>query len=102
MYKIKKFFIILEILSKKKKIKIVFPFSEHEAEILSLEKEYYKKKGVKVIISDYKVLEYAEIKSRQISFLIKLKLQRLIDFEKLEYLPIIIKKDLVAANINLL
>lgn len=80
---------------KKKKIKIVFPFSEHEAEILSLEKEYYKKKGVKVIISDYKVIRICRDKIKTNKFLnqIKIATPRLIDFEKVgNNLPIIIKK----------
>ena len=41
---------------KKNKIKVIFPFSEYEQEVLSLEKNYYKKNGVDVIISNSNII----------------------------------------------
>ena len=46
----------------KNKIKIVFPFSEYEQEILSLEKEYYKKKVQKLLFQIGKQSKYVTTK----------------------------------------
>ena len=79
----------------KNKIKIVFPFSEYEQEILSLEREYYKKKGVEIIISNRKTIEICNNKINTYEFLrsIKINSPKLIKYKYIKKnLPMIIKK----------
>ena len=87
------------------KIKIIFPFSEYEQEILSTEKEYYKTKGVEIIISNIKTIKICSDKVKTSSFLKKIKVNSpsFINFKKIKNnLPIIAKKGLeVEANISL-
>ncbi len=91
----KAFKIFLRKFIKKNKIKVVFPFSEYEQEVLSLEKDYYKKRGVEIIISNYKVIQICNDKINTHKFLNNLNINspKLLAFKKIKkHLPIIIKK----------
>ena len=80
---------------KKNKIKVIFPFSEYEQEVLSLEKNYYKKNGVEVIISGFNIIRICSNKVNTYKFLNHLKISspKLFNFKKVKKnLPIVMKK----------
>ena len=80
---------------KKNKIKVIFPFSEYEQEVLSLEKNYYKKNGVDVIISNSNIIRICSNKVNTYKFLNRHKISspKLFNFKKVKKnLPNVIKK----------
>ena len=80
------FKIFLRKFVKKNKIKVIFPFSEYEQEVLSLEKNYYKKNGVEVIISGFNIIRICSNKVNTYKFLNHLKISspKLFNFKKVK------------------
>ena len=80
---------------KKHKIKVIFPLSEHEQKKLSKNKDFFEKRGVKVIVSNYKVIETCSDKLKTYNFLRKQKINypKITKFSNLKNnLPVIRKE----------
>ena len=59
----------------KNKINVVFPMSEYELEILAEQKKFYLKRGVRIIISDLKIIRLCKNKLKCYDFLKKNKIK---------------------------
>ena len=78
----------------KKKIKIIFPFSEFELKILSKDKKYYEDKGVCLVVSSLNVISICENKIKTGIFLkdIGINYPKIISFSQIrKNLPVIKK-----------
>ena len=91
----KRFIPFLKNLIKKENIKVIFPLSEYELKKISKQKNFFKKKGIEIIVSDQKIIEICQKKLKTYDFLkkIKIKYPELIKFNDLKKkLPVIGKE----------
>ena len=82
----KRFIPFLKNFVKRENINLIFPLSENELKKISKEKNFFKKKGVEIIISDQKVIDLCQNKLKTYNFLktIKIKYPELIKFNDLK------------------
>ena len=80
----------------KKKIKIIFPFSEYELKTLSKDKKYYVDKGIYLVLSNSDVISICENKIKTGIFLKKIGINypKIIPFSKIKVNLPVIKKNI--------
>ena len=79
----------------KNKIDIVFPISEHEMKTLTITKNFYEQKGIKIVISSKHVIDICKNKIKTYYFLknIGLNYPEIINFKNFKKkLPVILKE----------